>query len=362
MQSVERAVYSLRRLFEQYGYKKYKMSKFEEYGLYLENKSFLSSPEIISFTDLSGRLMALKPDVTLSIAKNVPREPSGCEKVYYNEKVYRVPRGAMEYREIEQVGLECLGAIDDYSQCEVVLLAYRSLSLLSGSFVMLMSHMGFVSGLLESCALPGGLEKRILSLIEHKNAHEIIRVCDEAGLAPQKRDALAAITRLHGNVEETLEKARELVCCEAMSAALQSLEGLYSALAPHIEESAITLDFSVINDLSYYNGLIFQGFVPGVPRAVLSGGRYDNLMEKLGKRAGALGFAVYVDELERMREEDGGFDVDVLLLYGEDERSERIVRAVESLTACGESVRAQREDTGELRYKRLLSLSEGGPE
>ena len=72
----ERAIYDLRKLYEQYGYKKYKMSKFEEYDLYLENKSFLPSQQVITFTDLSGKLMALKPDVTLSIAKNAPTEPT----------------------------------------------------------------------------------------------------------------------------------------------------------------------------------------------------------------------------------------------------------------------------------------------
>ena len=71
----EKAIFSLRNLYEQYGYKKYKMSKFEEYDLYLENKSFLPSQQVITFTDLSGKLMALKPDVTLSIAKNAQSYP-----------------------------------------------------------------------------------------------------------------------------------------------------------------------------------------------------------------------------------------------------------------------------------------------
>ena len=136
LQREERAIFELQALYEQYGYKKYKMSKFEEYELYLENKSFLPSQQIITFTEPSGRLMALKPDVTLSIAKNVPTKSKESVKVYYNENVYRTARGSDEFREIVQVGLEYLGYLDLYGQSEVVLLAYRSLQLLSESFAM----------------------------------------------------------------------------------------------------------------------------------------------------------------------------------------------------------------------------------
>ena len=66
----ERAVYALRTLYLSFGYRRYKVSKFEEYDLYAENKSFLSDKSILTFTDTDGRLMALKPDITLSIIKN----------------------------------------------------------------------------------------------------------------------------------------------------------------------------------------------------------------------------------------------------------------------------------------------------
>ena len=66
----EQVSFSLRALFEQYGYRKFKMSKFEEYDFYAENRSFLHSEAILTFTGLDGKLLALKPDVTLSIVKN----------------------------------------------------------------------------------------------------------------------------------------------------------------------------------------------------------------------------------------------------------------------------------------------------
>lgn len=119
----ERVSFSLRALFEQYGYRKFKMSKFEEYDFYAENRSFLHSEAILTFTGLDGKLLALKPDVTLSIVKNTKGSRDTAERVYYNENVYRARKGAGEYKEIMQVGLEYIGEVDAYATLEVLLLA-----------------------------------------------------------------------------------------------------------------------------------------------------------------------------------------------------------------------------------------------
>ena len=104
----ERASLQLRLLYEQEGFRKYHMGRFEEYGLYQENRRFLSSEQVITFTDLDGRLLALKPDVTLSIAKNAQVGPGGCGRYYYQENVYRPSQESHTFREISQMGLECI--------------------------------------------------------------------------------------------------------------------------------------------------------------------------------------------------------------------------------------------------------------
>ncbi len=357
----ERAIFELRELYEQYGYKKYKMSKFEEYDLYLENKSFLPSSQVITFTDLNGKLLALKPDVTLSIAKNIPTCPAEPEKVYYNENVYRTPRGSHEYKEIMQVGLEYLGSIDLYDHCEVLSLALRSLQKLSESCVMVLSDMGFISGLLEYCALPLALEERIVACVEHKNAHEIKRLCAENGVDEELCQSIAALTGLYGELDDTIRRARALVKNDKMASSLDRLTEIASVLSAETDGS-LRLDFSVINDLSYYNGLIFQGFIDGVPSAVLSGGRYDKLMERLGKNTSAMGFAVYVDQLERLGFEERRYDVDVLLLYDEGADVSKLTAAVKMLTNNGQRVRVQSALSEKLRFRQLLKLGERGLE
>ena len=120
MQLSEQVAFDLRALYSRYGYAQYKMSKFEEYDLYARNKDFLISENVITFTDLSGKLMALKPDVTLSIVKNSADQTPWVQKLYYNENVYRTAKGSAGVRGIMQMGLETLGDLDEYCISEVL--------------------------------------------------------------------------------------------------------------------------------------------------------------------------------------------------------------------------------------------------
>lgn len=110
----ERTVLALRSLYAAMGYRPYKMGKFEEYDFYAENRRFLERGNIAAFTDTTGRLMALKPDVTLSIAKGAAARADTL-KVYYDESVYRAPDPDAGFQEITQTGLECIGTVDAYA-------------------------------------------------------------------------------------------------------------------------------------------------------------------------------------------------------------------------------------------------------
>ena len=139
----ERAGILLRELYGRHGYLPYHMSKFEPYDLYARNKRFLVSENVLTFTDTDGRLMALKPDVTLSIVKNLPDTGGASQKVCYQEHVYRA--GAGGWREIMQTGLECIGRIDLPAMGEVLSLAAESLALLGPDYLLDIGRMGIVS-------------------------------------------------------------------------------------------------------------------------------------------------------------------------------------------------------------------------
>jgi ATP phosphoribosyltransferase regulatory subunit len=121
----------------------------------------------------------------------------------------------------------------------------------------------------------------------------------------------------------------------------------------------IRLDFSVVNDPAYYNGLIFQGYVGGIPERVIAGGQYDLLMRKMGRSSRAVGFAVYLDTLERL-EEPGAPDADVLLIYPESAGASTVFRAVRALQAQGLTVSAQKTRPEKRRFARTAILTESG--
>ena len=154
----ERLVLGLRGLYESCGYTRFPMRRFEEYALYSENKSFLPSESVLSFTNANGRLMALKPDVTLSIVKRARAERGQVEKLYYHESVYRVSPTDHEFTEIGQLGVELLGEADLYGTCEVLRLAIESLRLTGARFVLDISHMGFAASLL--AAIPMAISSK----------------------------------------------------------------------------------------------------------------------------------------------------------------------------------------------------------
>ena len=302
----EKAIFTLRTLYQKFGYKQYKMSKFEEYDLYVRNKDFLVSDNVITFTDTDGKLMALKPDVTLSIIKNTDDTKTDVQKVYYNENVYRVSKGTESYKEIMQAGLECIGDIDYAYIYEVIMLACESVKSISEDYVLDISHMGVVTEVVESLGVSLSVEKELLRCIGEKNFDEIRKICQTEGVNPDKLEKLISV---YGDAEKVLKQVKEIADTDNV----KQLENIVNELVENGYGDKIRVDFSVINDMSYYNGFVFKGFINGISAGVLSGGQYDNLMQKMRKKSKAIGFAVYIDMLERIDETEETASADKFL-------------------------------------------------
>ncbi len=306
LKNEEQAIFTLRSLYRRYGYAPYKMSQFEEYDLYVRNKDFLVSDQIITFSGPGGHLMALKPDVTLSIVKNAPDEPGVVQKVYYNENVYR------DYREILQAGLECVGDLGDYEIAEVVLLAAKSLELLGERFVLDVSHMGLISAVLDSCGLDAQAKKQALKCLRRKNTHELKALC---GNNEKAWETLSTLSACRGTGREVLAQVAAVLTTDAERQALEELESLWTILEGSGCGGSVRLDFSVGNDMRYYSGVVFRGYLAGIPSSVLSGGQYDKLPRKMGRKSRAIGFAIYLDLLQDLQKTENAFDVDTVILH-----------------------------------------------
>lgn len=349
MRAEEKVIFALRELYTKYGYTQFKMSKFEEYDLYVRNKDFLVSDSIITFNDTNGKLMALKPDVTLSIIKNSTDNNASVQKLYYNENVYRVPKNTNSFKEIMQTGLECIGAVSIYNVCEVLTLAAKSLAAISSDFVLDVSHMGLISSVIKD--IDSDTKKLILKYISEKNTHDLRAVCSEKGI---NADTLCALINVCGTPDEIKEKLSSIDFGESSKEALDEIFTVAEILKTLDESKNINFDFSIVNDMNYYSGIVFKGYIKGIPTAILSGGRYDLLMEKMHKKSRAIGFAVYLDFLERFMDDRSDFDADILLLYDEKDELANVLKTVSALTAQGNRVMAEKSIPEGLKYKTLL--------
>ena len=298
LQPKERASFALRALYEAAGCRKYHMGRFEEYSLYQANRSFLSSEQVITFTDLDGRLLALKPDVTLSIAKTAQPAPGETLRYYYHENVYRPSAESHTFKEIGQMGLEFLGGVGEAEVQQAVCLAAQSLGQLGTDWVLEVSHMGYLFGLLDALQVPEDARAGLLRKLGQKNAHELRAAALAAGLDEDAADTLCRVLTLCGGYADTLPRAEALCRNDAMRAAVAELQGLAGPLAK--AGGSIRLDMTLAGEMEYYNGLVFQGYLKALPRPLLKGGRYDLLLQKFTPGAGAIGFAVYLDELDRL--------------------------------------------------------------
>ena len=352
----ERVAFSLRALYEKYGYLPYKMSKFEEYDLYMRNKEVLVGDGVITFNDTDGKLLALKPDVTLSIIKNHADE-QGKRKVYYHESVYRVSEQTKQFKEVTQVGLECLGEIDLYDTYETVCLALKSLSLVSQNFVVDISHLGLLTAVLENLSVGAEFTEKVKTSLYRKNAQGLVSLCEEYGVGEEIKSALQVLVNAYGESEKVLKMLQPVAEKYAKEeyARLQALCGL---LAQTEYADKIRLDFSVENSRNYYNDVVFKGYVEGISESVLSGGRYDKLTQRMGKQSGAIGFAVYLDLLEDLKQNQRKTDVDILLLYDEKTSKTELVQKAEALIKDGNSVRVQKTADG-VRYEKLVDMRGG---
>jgi len=288
----EQITLKLRSLYSSYGYAQYKMSRFEEYELYAANRAFLPAGDIITFTGANGKLMALRPDVTLSIIKSAKSDKE-LKKLYYNENIYRTIDGNL--KEQMQVGLEYIGLADTKQVVEVLVLAKKSLDILGKNTRLDISHMSFLNGLLDSENLTVSLRSDILAAISERNIPGINQLCSKSSFSASFKEGLISLASIYGCFSDVKDRLKKICVNKQMSAALGELAEIDEILGNLGINSGINIDFSVINDITYYNGVIFRGFIDSAPTMVLSGGRYDELARSFGKCDGAIGFAVYLD-------------------------------------------------------------------
>lgn len=354
LKNEELAVFKLRELYSSFGYSQYKMSKFEEYDLYVRNKDFLISDRIITFTDTNGKLLALKPDVTLSIINNYAGKSGSVQKMYYNENVYRVSGAGGRFKEIMQTGLECIGKTGLYEITEVLYLAIKSLKLIDEDFSLELSHAALLASLIKDAGVTSDVFGEVLQAIKIKSSGLIEELYKNGNITENQYALIKALNVNYSDVSE-LKKAIEPFAVSFDSEKyfnefIEILESVYSEDSP----GRLTVNFSLASDAGYYSGIVFKGYINGIPVSVLSGGQYDKLMKKFGEDAGAVGFAVYLDSFERFKTQSPEYDVDTVLLIKDGDDKKKVLETAEKLISAGVKVSVTTKKPENIRYRRII--------
>ena len=342
---------NIRKMYDSYGYKKISLPSFEEYDLYNENKDFIDR-NVLTVMSPNGKLLALRPDITLSVAKKVSKDQSlKYSKIYYQENTYNLTK-YVGYEEDEQLGIELIGKESTFLDFEIINLAVKSLDIINKKSMIVLSHAGFISSVFENFDLEYEIKEQILDCINRKNSHDIQKILKRnEHISENVKKLIYKIPELSGNLENIEKELLKYEINGNTKKILSELKQLNNLLMKFYKKSKIIFDFSVVKNLNYYNGIILQGYIEGFPNVILTGGRYDKLFEKFGVDTGAVGFAILTDGLKGYYKDTDKKDFEVLIAY-DNNNFEKLVEIVNDFQKKGLRVRTENiENLGESDFE-----------
>ncbi len=289
---------NLRNIFIGMGYSEVMTPGIEFFDVFNKISSYIPQESIYKLTDAKSRLIAIRPDSTIPIARMVATRLKDYAlplRLFYNQSIYSI-NPALSGRSDEEVqaGIELIGSSSKKADLEVLSLAIQALSSYdSENFRIEIGDIGFFTELVSRLNVDSSVEEDIRRLIEVKNYPALNDFLDSIG-ENQITKALKQLPRLFGGVE-VFEKASTLFSDEKIELILSDLKDLYNKLEMLGFNGKIAVDLGIVNRTNYYTGIVFRGYLQGYGETVLSGGRYDKLISEFGYDVPAIGFGINVD-------------------------------------------------------------------
>ncbi len=297
---------SVTRLFENYGYSEVITPGLEFFDVFNGYTRQFPQETLYKLVDGKNRLMVLRPDSTLPIARLASTRLSDEElplKLFYNQNIFMVnPKDSGRDDEISQCGIEILGGKSGAADFEALVLAAKSLAACDEDYRIEIGDCGIFTELMADFECEPELAVNTRHWIETKNLPMLNSVYSSDKIAEEDKvfaEAFKALPRLFGGIE-VLEEAKKYLHGENLEQALTRLEKLCRDLSDIIPEEKIRVDLGLLSSKNYYTGVIFRGYVEGYGQPALSGGRYDRLLGTFGRGAGAVGFAMNVEAVARV--------------------------------------------------------------
>lgn len=325
----------LRGVCEAFGYSEIQTPTFEFFDVFNSERGSVPSNEMFKFFDHHGNTLVLRPDMTPAVARSAAKYFAGSRlpvKVFYEANTFvnheNYYRGQLKENTI--VGAELIGNNDADEDFEIICMAIESMKAAGlENFQVEIGNIRFFKGLLKEAGINEEDEERLVGLINKKNFLGVEELISELSVSGGAAEALVALPELFGNVG-VLDKAASLTRNQDSLEALDRLAKLYERLKGYGYEDYVSFDLGSLSSHTYYTGIIFHAFTFGTGDAVLSGGRYDDLIEQFGVKKASIGYSIVADRLldalNRQSKEESLQEEGMLLIYDKDayEKAEKI--------------------------------------
>lgn len=288
-------------VFASFGYKEVETPSFEYYDCYSGESGQITQEKLYKFFDEQGRILALRPDFTTSIARMAATKRLNRPmplRYMYTGSVFRAEHTeGVRRREITQSGIELIGSCSPRADVEVISAAMEAITALGvEDFSMEIGQVAFFNGLVEQLGLDGETTEQLRARIDSKDSQGIENIVSKLEIDDEIKKLMIDLPYLFGD-SSVLERAAVSGLNETSKAALENLKQIYDLLVLCGFEQYISIDLGMLQSIDYYTGSIFKCYTHGVGFPIAAGGRYDNLMSQFGTHMGAVGCAIGVNRI-----------------------------------------------------------------
>ena len=294
--------------FKMHGYRRVSTPTFEAYDIYLGDDT-VPRDDLFKLISRKGKVLALKPDATLSVARMAAinhHDPEEIIKFYYLANIYRHFSEPDSKKEITQMGVEYFGDSNPECDAEIIRLAQKALTIFKVEKLQIdLGNVGLIGALLAKTDLKADDRKILGKLIDKKNVDDIIAFSHSHHIEESVANKLSRIPAIYGNPDEVLEKTEALCENAAMRKAARRLKAVYKQLKAFGLADTVTIDLGFTRTMNYYTDTVFKIYGGHWGTPLIEGGRYDALSAKFGIDRPACGFAVDILGLMDYLEQNG---------------------------------------------------------
>lgn len=271
-------------------------------------RHILNQEEMAKSFDAQGRILVMRPDLTVAAARVAATKYKDIRplKVCYCQSVFRNTKDRyLDLKEFTQAGCEFFGSGDPAADGEIIATAAKALKKTGlTDFTIELGQVNYFKGLMEEAALSDEEIEAVRRLVDKKDFMALEKYVESLGIKGDLKTAIVDLPYLYGDAS-VLQRIEGLSLGKEAKAAIENLKAVLAELEKQGCSQNISVDMGLVASLHYYTGLIFCGFVPGIGAPIMTGGRYDSLVEKFGEPTEATGFSVNVDYLMEVLKKDG---------------------------------------------------------